>query len=287
MINLDWYQATFHDSNHELMLPLIHSFFVFQNPAIRLDFNTPQYVPGFQNSVALMESETESVCLVAWDNSKNRVHIKATGAHARGLDDYLQKYSPHVSRVDLAIDISGAQMFDRIYRPAARFISENKLNYKQVGKWATKEERTLYVGSAKSRVQVRIYEKGHEQIAKGNLNADPDWVRVEIQIRPGSKEKGIVGQMSLDKILSSAGWATDFINAIGVAEIHKNQSFRAPKRTITDTMKKRIWFARTYGQFLSDWVSDAGSLEACFTEMVDLYDQKKTEQPVIPEPCPF
>ncbi len=287
MVNLDWYQATFHDSNHELMLPLIHSFYLSQNPAIFLDFNTPQYIPGFQNSVALMESKTETVCLFAWDKKNNRVHIKATGANARALDDYLRKYSPHVSRIDLAIDVTGVQMFDRIYRPAARFISANKINYKQVGKWATNQERTLYVGSSKSRVQVRIYEKGHEQIAKGNLKADPDWVRVEVQIRPGSKEKAIIGQMSPLDIISSAGWASDFISAIGIAEIHKKQSFRAPKKTITDTMKKRIWFARNYGQFLSDWVDDAGSLEACFSEMVDLYDQKKFEQSLIPEPCPF
>lgn len=287
MINLDWYQATFHDSNHELMLPLIHSFFLSKNSAIKLDFSTVQFIRGFDNSVAFMESETESVCLFAWDTKRNRVHVKATGSHARGLDDFLRPYSPHVSRIDLAIDVSGLSMFDRLYRPASRFISENKITYKQVGMWASRKERTLYAGSNKSRVQVRIYEKGHEQIAKGNLNADPDWVRVEVQVRPNSKEKASIGQMSLVDILSSCGWATDFINHIGVAKLHKMQSFRAPKNTITDTMQKRIWFAKNYGQFLSDWVSEAGSLDACFSQLVELYDMKKEPQIIIDEPCPF
>mgnify|MGYP003377319748 CR=1 FL=1 len=56
--------------------------------------------------------------------------------------------------------------------------------------------RTWYCGSPKSAFRIVLYEKGLEQLAKG-VSADPDWVRLEVRVRPQSKHKLEVGRRNL------------------------------------------------------------------------------------------
>lgn len=100
-------------------------------------------------------------------------------------DDHL------VTRMDCAEDYRCS--FESLCEPFLRLADEYRLRVSQAGDWYRMEAgRTLYVGSRKSPVFLRCYEKGLEQIGKAPSVAAAariprDWCRVELVVRP---EKG-------------------------------------------------------------------------------------------------
>lgn len=63
----------------------------------------------------------------------------------------------------------------------------HRLGTTMLGDWSGRDEsgRTLYIGSAKSAVRVRVYEKGRQP---DTLPADPDWLRFELVYRPKGQQ---------------------------------------------------------------------------------------------------
>ncbi|MCG2968481.1 replication initiation factor domain-containing protein, partial [Escherichia coli] len=51
------------------------------------------------------------------------------------------------------------------------------------------EGKTIYFGSSQSSIQVRMYEKNHEQAGKGNDTDNQVWNRTEVQARDDRAQK--------------------------------------------------------------------------------------------------
>jgi hypothetical protein len=104
------------------------------------------------------------------------------------------------SRVDAALDfLEGPDLFLDLAEWLTDYAknSNPKMKVEHLGDWSTGGTgRTLNIGSRKSAVFIRLYEKGHHQISLGNAGADPDWIRLEAEIKP---EKA-TGKLSLSKL---------------------------------------------------------------------------------------
>ena len=132
-------------------------------------------------------------CTISMQNSstvRNCLNFQWTGSDSsRGAEIARKLFPGHsVTRLDVAIDSC-------FYEPASGLTPgvvlagcvdiaiAHRLGTTMLGDWSGREQsgRTLYLGSAKSALRVRVYEKGRQP---DTFPADPDWIRFELVCRP-------------------------------------------------------------------------------------------------------
>lgn len=121
------------------------------------------------------------------------VFVKATGDQSPGVSQFIRKYYPDhgVSRMDSAIDFDEEGDFETLMQMAQYLCETFNLKYKQVGDFrdGSASGRTIYVGSRKSVIYMRIYEKGKQQREMGyDPEASLNWARLEIEVKPAKRE---------------------------------------------------------------------------------------------------
>ncbi len=149
---------------------------------------------------------SQTICHVCWGGCNAGVHLISTGGISHDVAMWLQSdesgyaMTYAVSRADVKIDMVDPAAWEYLYGGASEFAIKNKLTTSCVGDWLeAKKGRTFYIGSAKSVVQVRIYEKGIKE------GGDPNWVRFEAQIRPPkADQKKMVAPMPPNHFFVSA-----------------------------------------------------------------------------------
>lgn len=271
-MKFDWFQASFKSMDQELIVPLLEKLFL-----TKITEELPRSpIRNYPFAVALKSSVSETVCTVAYGAKHGGCHVLFTGEPSDLAARELRGLNPNISRCDVAMDFIEEGLFDRLSKRALRWAKKNDVVYDQKGRWHDGEARTLYIGSPKSRVMVRIYEKGFEQTAKGNPS-DPNWVRVELQLRPNdSTEKAHAGQLDAEGIIAST-WATDLYAYLGIADLVREKSIRTPK-VVSSEEQFRIWLAKTHGKRINLWVEEAGSFDAFFRQFVEYATRPDTYQ---------
>lgn len=132
-------------------------------------------------------------CTISMENSstvKKCLNFQWTGADSnRGADIARLLFPGHsVTRVDVAIDAcfspSTSGLSTGVVLAACVDVAvAHQLSTTMLGDWSGRDQsgRTLYIGSAKSALRARVYEKGRQP---DTLPADPDWLRFELVYRP-------------------------------------------------------------------------------------------------------
>lgn len=132
-------------------------------------------------------------CTISMDNSatvKNCFNLQFTGSDsARGAEIARRLFPGHsVTRVDVAIDAcfsgsSSGLTTGTVLAGCVDIAVNHRLSTTMLGDWSGREGsgRTLYIGSAKSALRARVYEKGRQP---DTMPADPDWLRFELVYRP-------------------------------------------------------------------------------------------------------
>jgi len=132
-------------------------------------------------------------CTISMQNSasvRNCFNLQFTGSDSnRGAEIARKLFPGHsVTRVDVAIDACFSESVcglntGVVLAGCVDVAIAHHLGTTMLGDWSGREEsgRTLYIGSAKSAVRVRVYEKGRQP---DTFPADPDWLRFEIVYRP-------------------------------------------------------------------------------------------------------
>lgn len=116
------------------------------------------------------------------------------------LREMFPKYG--ISRLDAAEDYCELGAWDRLEAILTRIATANRVAMEPKGEGHKRSDgtrdktkgRTWYFGGKSSVLQIVLYEKGLEQIAKG-VPADPNWVRVEVRVKPNSKGKSVFSML--------------------------------------------------------------------------------------------
>lgn len=116
-------------------------------------------------------------------------HVECYGIASPALAEYLRAGLPHrPTRIDHAVDVQAPGLFDQLHAYAVQLCKEHRLRGAPAGDWVTPDAgRTFYLGSRKSQVSVRIYEKGLKYARDLGLFVTPelrDWVRIELEFHP-------------------------------------------------------------------------------------------------------
>ncbi|MDR0848010.1 MAG: replication initiation factor domain-containing protein [Propionibacteriaceae bacterium] len=117
------------------------------------------------------------------------------------------------------------------------FAQKERVSITPAGDWFTEGHPkgcTLYVGSRKSAIFLRCYEKGKQL-------GDPvsDWVRVELQVRPQRDQRLSASRASADELWGFGGWSRTLAPSIlggrvpNAVRSHRSESPRCVRRVFS------------------------------------------------------
>lgn len=147
---------------------------------------------GWRHAVQLHHG-SHVYCTISMENGatvKKCLNFQWTGADSnRGTEIARRLFPGHsVTRVDVAIDAcfssSTSGLSTGVVLAACVDVAiSHQLSTTMLGDWSGRDQsgRTLYIGSAKSSLRARVYEKGRQP---DTVPADPDWLRFELVYRP-------------------------------------------------------------------------------------------------------
>lgn len=162
----------------------------------------------------------------------NMPGIEITGGD--GLGHVLATKALHMlgvvllSRVDVAIDVSKAGLFDQLFEIAQDFADAD-------AKGRTAPPRMIDAGTGRSftfggsnkkgagkpEAEICVYEKGFEQLEKGKClpaDLDENWVRIEVRLRPRKNRKTGLARIARDNgpaaLLGAVRWVREYIKNV-------------------------------------------------------------------------
>lgn len=186
-VRFDGYSATTTAANHYQLAELFGPGF---------EMSQGRGFHGFGERVALKDASGSEVGSVAWGgrhdgNHGQRTMIEVKGEHSPRVIEALRSNFPHrCTRGDACADFEAPGAFERILQACIEVkATVPRLHSERRGDWDDHPEdgRTYYLGSQKSPVMTRLYDKGRQPEYR-HLGR-PDWCRLEVQVRPSKEAK--------------------------------------------------------------------------------------------------
>jgi hypothetical protein len=116
----------------------------------------------------------------------------ASGEFAEPFTQLIRAHWPtahRVSRLDSAQDVK--MPFLEAHRACQAIATEMRVRGSSVVPDDPQDGATYYMGAPSSRARIRVYEKGKQLRAQGDLEADLDVLRFELQLRPNDPQAKI------------------------------------------------------------------------------------------------
>lgn len=239
-LRVDWFEATVELDTHVLLAYL----------ALFCTDDTEEWVMkkgkgqhGYLRSTQLIGPTFE--CTVLDLGNDGYPHVRATGQNADAVRRVLHGIgcAGRASRVDIACDsLEGWTTAERRVLDFAD--THPKTQIMHMGDFHRAERgRTYYLGAPTSERRVRIYEKGIQ------LGLDPQWVRVELQLRPNNRAaKGWAFRATLPELANSS---RTFVAVRALEGLYVPPLFERPGRYPIHAL------AHQYGRILKQEVPEA------------------------------
>lgn len=149
---------------------------------------------------------------VFWDNVSDPGHvlIEAKGYESPDVERRIRTSFPQyrITRADISEDYNEPGAFDQLSSCVLGIADQFGLKVNYVGDWHRGVDgRTIYIGSRSSTQQVCLYEKGKQ------LKLDPDWVRLELRVRPKGDKGFLLSGLLPSQFYGVAKWC----RALGAA----------------------------------------------------------------------
>lgn len=252
----DWYAGTVFTNNLKKFVNLAKAEF-------DCDVANIKPVPPYENGYEFCIGDTQF--FRAYEGGHNEgIYVIASGHRAPKFSQWIRKRFPNhqISRMDAAIDFDEPGLFDIFYNHCQYLASKYRVTFDQKGDYRPEHlregGRTVSLGSRKSPVYIRIYEKGYEQLEKENdTSASLDWVRVEVEFKPkNSYAKRVCAgeEFSPAHVFSVNDWVKDLTTAMGdhkvvplkIGTIHKK----------SDRHRSFSHMIKQYGRIISETIQE-------------------------------
>lgn len=240
----DWYQVTFSEKMPvEWFIKCAQEKWDFLDVE-RASPRVKQYVHA-----ANLKRGDRVIMHLCWGGQNIGLHVISTGSVSHDVGLWMQdkfKGLYGVSRADVRLDTVTEGMFDYLIKVASEFAIDRKIKTNHQGDWLTgKAGRTLYLGSKDSVVQVRIYEKGKKE------GGDPNWVRVEIQVRPPKAHKKLeAAHFPPDLFWNSSVWSFDLMNKLFISDYSRQVDVLGTVWRASDRERAVMALVSQYGNTL-------------------------------------
>jgi hypothetical protein len=177
---------------------------------------TGEKVPYYSRNLLLLAPTGHRLLQVRAGGSNPHPFVEVKGSAAALVCGFLRaRYNHRPTRIDVAEDLRGPHLFRRLLRLSKRIAKAYGLRWEPDGDWSTPDAgRTIYLGSRKSQVFVRIYEKGLKYAHDLGLPVTDElreWVRVEVEFKPQKRTaKSLARDIEPAAIWGTAEWLCHF-----------------------------------------------------------------------------
>jgi hypothetical protein len=230
---------------------------------------------GYQNREVIRDREGNVLATLLHGGNGDIPHAFASSDYAHDFAGVIRHYWPdrhRVSRFDAAIDFAsgwdtlltlcqGIASGDRVAGDDRRRAHKIRTNY--MGDWFHgKDGRTFGLGSFKSAVYVRLYEKGiqlRQEAIKRGLPAPAvtgDEVRLEVQVRPDGASKTAAASSTPLEAFGYAEWTKELVRRLDGTDIPR---VHIKERRLADHDRAMQWMVYQYGSHILDEVASLGS----------------------------
>lgn len=215
-----------------------------------LDRRSPKW--GYDDAVDAKRGQDNPI-LCMWGKSHPGVYLSCQGPRSPEFAEVVREHMPAhgVSRADVCEDYTAPGSWDFIVAAALQLADELELFVEHVGDWHRAERgRTLYLGSRQSVYFIRIYEKGKQ------LGGDPNWVRVEVELKPKSSDKDRFSLASPQQIAYSTPWGREFWSRIG--HLEPDRVIQVPPKPPANLQTRTLSLVAQYGRLVLDLAEHHG-----------------------------
>lgn len=242
----DWYEATVHGAEPGELIEKLAA--ALGEPDIRPSKAMHGYLRAYEAQLGGL------VVFHVMYGGNRGVHIRFSGQTAiDGAAALRELYPEHnVTRADVRIDWIMYGLFDTLNRDLCAFAESNGITLDQSGDWVRGKARTRYLGATSSVVRICLYEKGYLE------GGDPNWVRLEIRVRPKGVNRAKAAIMEPVEFLA-VGWVAQAMDHIALLVQDKQSLGRIWKPS--DTARARAALIAQYGPTLLAMLQERRSPE--------------------------
>ena len=277
----DWYQCSLPNDPSDVIGAAENWFRKESQMCVQIRPAVPQ--APYKTAVELYSeypSHEVSFCTVHYGGTNDRMMFRSTSDRAEKGARFIRECFPEhqVSRLDAAIDFDeGPDWFmtlaDWLIEYANNSSPRMTLDFR--GDWSQgRNGRTLYVGTRKSAVYIRLYEKGVKEIQEGNVAASPDWVRFEAEIKPEKKPGKIaLASMTPSECFGTAKILARFADVVCGAQVEPVKITKVHR--MKDHDRAMAHLAHQYGDVLLEQMSLYPDAEEFVSALVGLIQSQK------------
>jgi hypothetical protein len=253
-MNFDWYGASVDAGPDETLAEAVGA---FESASLYPSRATS----GFNRAMALRRGDV-TLATVMWENlgdpDSDSCFVQGTGRHAAPVATWLRRWQPahRVARADVAEDYQGEGAWERLSGLCFEVADEHHVKTEHAGDWHTGVHgRSVYVGGRQSVAREICYEKGKQ------IGGDPNHVRMELRVRPASREaKYLASKASPLDFYGAARWTKSLAAKLGhqdVARLSLGTVYRDE-----DIERSRKALLRQYGFVLRGLETECGGWPA-------------------------
>lgn len=256
--HFDWYAATI-DANPALVVDRLAA-------ALGADARPAKGRFGYTEAVELVKASATIATVLAggiyskpyaWASGQDSEEFAAvlrrewSGAHAVARMD---------SRIDFVGEGTDSHTWDILFNAVVEFAKSRGLTTSIQGDYLDggKAGRTLYVGSRKSMVFLRLYEKSQEIQARSRTRSGAvarDWVRVEIELKPRKVARDHAATATARDAWGYAKWTRDLLSELTGLDVPRTQIAEWRQ---SDDERSFEWLAQQYGPTLQRMAAAEG-----------------------------
>lgn len=266
----DWYAATIREDPDDIIRALEDTF-------------SAEAVPCRAKNAYLeareLRREDRTVATVLYGGPNGWPHVWASGDNAPKFAELCRlvwRDDHHVTRMDSAVDYDDSTAWDALYGILRATADERRLKLATVGDWlrpGSPDGRTLYVGSFKSPVFVRLYEKGKQMRAQEPTRRySDDWVRLEVQVRPQKDARFSAATATPADAWGYARWTTDVAAEAFALDVERVQAYEDRE---ADDERALFYLVKQYGAVLGRLAESLGSWDRVGADLLGRVERQK------------
>lgn len=210
MAKFDWYQATIPEDPENAIDAICGELEGCRDARI-----TDRGGNGYLNSAIFLDSKGGEIGRMMFGGNA-QPNIRSTSHRAPAAARLIRRLWPEhrVTRLDVAMDYTGEDTFTRLHGIAHDVAMSNHLKTGLMFQPDLLERgRTYRIGSPTSPVMVRLYEKGLQE-GQRRRPQDPDWTRMEIQVRPQKAAKAVFATVKPIEAWGATRWTSQLMKAV-------------------------------------------------------------------------
>lgn len=256
-MRFDWYQATIPDR------PLTVVDAVVAHLAPGGQVKEGRGLHGYGQSFTVNRADGDRAALIlCGGNNGAHPNAQATGAQAHEFASLVRELWPahKVTRFDAAEDMAGEGAYDRLEAECRMLARERSLKGIAMVPDNVADGRTYYIGSAKSDVRTRLYDKTAEQrrhLPPERHDEIPDyWVRIEAQVRPRKEAGYVAATLTPEQAWGCTGWTHELARRLFSLDVTRIE-MQAGRESNHDRAYR--FMLQQYGPTLRRMLADLGS----------------------------